>query len=231
MTDLDQRIELHRKWLLNEPGGIRLNASHEDLAVKGVVVGISKGKLYGANLSKALLRGVNLRNADLRNTNLLGAVLTRARLGGANLCSSDLSYSHLEGAELSGADLSHTDLHQSFMGGADLTEADLSCANFTNACTSKANLSNTDLTGIRGIWQDHNLLSEILWRAADTVERQMLASFVGRKTNWCWTEWTEWKHPEKDWAFAQLAKWVHYDDTENDIPIMVWEARWEARKR
>ena len=57
-------LELHRKWINDEPGGKR------------------------ANLREADLRGANLREADLR-----GADLWEADLRGANLWEADLDYS------------------------------------------------------------------------------------------------------------------------------------------
>ena len=60
-------LDLHAKWLKNEPDGVRLSAvAHADLS--------------GANL-----RGTNLSYADLSGANLSGANLNSANLNGAKL--------------------------------------------------------------------------------------------------------------------------------------------------
>ena len=57
------------------------------------------------------------------------------------------------------------------------------------------------------------MLSEILWRAAQgNIAREQLAAWIGRKTVWCWKEWLSVEHPEKQWAMAELVKWVQEGD-------------------
>lgn len=84
--DLNKILDLHKKWLGNNPDGVRANLSGADLR--------------GANLSVADLRAANLSGADLREADLRGADLKWANLSGANL----------SGANLSGADLRWADL-------------------------------------------------------------------------------------------------------------------------
>ena len=86
-----------------------------------------------------------------------------------------------------------------------------------------ANLSGADLGGARISWSSHALLSEILWRAAGDVEsRLMLAAYVGRRVEWCWSQWEVWTHPDREWALAELAKWIHPDDGDG-VPKIVRE--------
>ena len=80
-----------------------------------------------------------------------------------------------------------------------------------------ADLQEAYLRGAKISWSSHALLSEILWRAADTEARQMLASFVGRMTDWCWDQWAKWEHPEREWAIAELRKWVQDGDGAPDL--------------
>jgi len=80
-----------------------------------------------------------------------------------------------------------------------------------------AYLQRANLQGAKISWSSHALLSEILWRAADTEARLMLAAFVGRKTDWCWSEWATWDHPEREWALAELRKWVQDGDEAPDL--------------
>ena len=64
-------LELHQKWINEEPGGERANLQEADLC--------------GANLRGADLCGANLQEADLCGANLRGANLQGADLRGAGL--------------------------------------------------------------------------------------------------------------------------------------------------
>ena len=68
---LSKILELHKKWINNEPGGEQANLREADLW---------RADLWRANLGEADLRG-----ADLRGANLGGANLKGANLKGANL--------------------------------------------------------------------------------------------------------------------------------------------------
>jgi len=64
--DLNKILDLHKKWLGNNPDGVRAD-------------------LRGADLREADLSGANLREADLRRAELREADLRRADLSRANL--------------------------------------------------------------------------------------------------------------------------------------------------
>ena len=104
-ADLNQILDLHRKWSNSEDGGKRAD-------------------LRGANL-----RGANLRNADLHGAGLCGADLRNANLRGANLRSADLRNANLRGANLCDANLRGVDLR-----GADLCDAGLCGADLDYSC-------------------------------------------------------------------------------------------------
>ena len=72
-VNIEERLELHQKWIRNEPGGIRLEE-------------------HGANLREANLREADLWGADLRGANLREANLWGADLRGANLREANLDY-------------------------------------------------------------------------------------------------------------------------------------------
>ena len=97
--NIEERLELHQKWIRNEPGGIRLEE-------------------HGANLQEADLRGADLRGADLH-----GANLQEADLRGANLQEADLHGANLRGANLRGANLWGANLQEANLWGADLDYA------------------------------------------------------------------------------------------------------------
>ena len=104
--ELKNVLDLHRKWLNDEDGGVRAD-------------------LRGANLWGANLRGANLRGANLREANLWGADLWGANLWGANLWGANLRGANLRGANLWGADLREANLWGADLREANLREADL----------------------------------------------------------------------------------------------------------
>ena len=78
---LSKILELHKKWINNEPGGEQANLREADLWRAD----LWRADLWRANLGEADLRGADLRGADLRGANLGGANLKGANLKGANL--------------------------------------------------------------------------------------------------------------------------------------------------
>ena len=101
--------------------------------------------------------------------------------------------------------------------GADLRGADLEGANLEGATLWRANLEGANLRGadLEGAdlnWDSHALLSEILWRAAETQQQMMLAAFVGRATDMCWDDFAAMRHPAKKWARLELKKWYKDGD-------------------
>ena len=116
INNLDEILGEHKKWILDEEGGLRADLSDADL---------SDADLRGADLSRANLRGANLSRADLSRANLSRADLSRANLRGADLSDADLSDANLRGADLSDADLRGADLSDANLRGANLSRADL----------------------------------------------------------------------------------------------------------
>ena len=122
--DLNKILDLHKKWLGNNPDGVRADLRGADLR---------EADLSGANLREADLRWADLRVANLREADLRWADLRVADLSGADLRGADLREADLRRADLSGADLSGADLRRADLGGADLSGADLSRANLSGA--------------------------------------------------------------------------------------------------
>ena len=85
--ELKIALGLHKKWLSNEPDGVKLDLSGTDF------YGLD---LRGMDLSYADLSGVDLSYVDLSRTNLQGT---------------DLSYADLSGTKLYYANLHNTNLH------------------------------------------------------------------------------------------------------------------------
>ena len=103
MTKKELRLvlDLHRKWLNNEPDGVRADLRETDLRE--------------ADLSRADLRRADLGGADLCDANLRGADLSEA-----NLCKADL-----RGADLREAYLWKTDLWNANLYAANLWDVNL----------------------------------------------------------------------------------------------------------
>ena len=99
-------LELHEKWLSNEPDGVKLDLRHSDLS--------------GLDLSYADLRRADLSNANLSRANLSGSKLIRTDLSRANLSRANLSCSKLRRADLRRADLSGSYLRFAILSDADL---------------------------------------------------------------------------------------------------------------
>lgn len=130
MTDseLQNILENHEKWLMEEVGGRRADLS-----------GVS---LLGVNL-----RGVDLCKANMREVNLSGANLTDANLQGADLSMADLYEACLYGANLVEADLHGSDLRRACLIRANLCEADMHGTNMRGVCLHIANLRRANLNG------------------------------------------------------------------------------------
>lgn len=101
--ELNIKLELHKKWLNDEEGGVRLN-----------------------------LNGANLIDANLSYTNLIGADLRGADLSCADLSCADLSGADLRYTNLGGADLSGSNLRRAKISGSNLSRAKISGANLSD---------------------------------------------------------------------------------------------------
>ena len=127
---LQEILELHKKWMDCEEGGLRAN--------------LSGAYLSEAYLRRANLCGANLSGAYLSEANLCGAYLSEANLSEANLCGANLRGANLYEANLSGADLCGANLSEANLYGANLCGANLSEANLSGANLSGANLSGAE---------------------------------------------------------------------------------------
>lgn len=112
---------------------------------------------------------------DFRDIQLLREGLTRPDLSGANLDGATLDGANLYGATLDGATL------------------------------VRATLDGATLDGARVNWQSHNLIAEMLFRAAEgDLLKQSLALLIREHTEWCWERWLAKEIPDGD---IQQAQW------------------------
>jgi len=141
-TELENILELHKKWLLDfdkgiEPNrGVKANLSGFDLSCMN---------LDSVDLSMADLSKSNLSKCDLNHANLYGADLHETNLSNAGLYSANLNYTRLYNSNLSCSNLCAADLFSSNLHDADLSKTTLSSAILSNTNLTRANLSNSDL--------------------------------------------------------------------------------------
>lgn len=133
--ELNKILELHQKWLNDDPDGYPADLSDTDLS--GV-------DLNGADLRYACLFRANFSNANLFRVSLRHARVVNTNLSGADLRRSDLRYAYLIDTDLSNADLSNADLNYT-----DLSKANLSNANLRGSNFFYANLTDTKLDNIK----------------------------------------------------------------------------------
>ena len=122
---LSKILELHKKWINNEPGGKQANLRGADLW---------KADLRRADLRRADLWKADLRIADLRRADLRGAYLGEADLWRADLWRADLRRANLRRADLGEANLGEANLGEANLRGADLRIANLKGANLDYSC-------------------------------------------------------------------------------------------------
>lgn len=94
--ELEQKLELHRKWLNHEVGGKRLILSNVDmsnmrLAGKDFSLCVAiKADFKGADLSNCLFRKADIRDSDLSYANICGADFTGTNLYGVKKVGVDI---------------------------------------------------------------------------------------------------------------------------------------------
>ena len=141
-VELKTILDLHEKWLNNEPDGEKADLCWADLRLAD----LSRTNLHGADLTGANLRAANLRWADLSEARLCDAELCGANLYMTNLIKADLNgadlrFTHIYGTDLNDACLSFADLSRTNLHRANLIGADLRCANLHDANLYMANLT------------------------------------------------------------------------------------------
>jgi uncharacterized protein YjbI with pentapeptide repeats len=150
----------------------------------------------------------NLEGSDLRGSDLEGAKLIDAKLRGSDLEGAKLIDADLRGADLTDAKLRGANLKYANLSGADLIDADLSGADLRGATHTGANLN----------WQSHDLIAEILRRAAGVdAEKRKVAGLILVSRDWCWEEFLSLNDPMSAWALKELSVWAEGDTNAPEI--------------
>jgi len=104
---------------------------------------------------------------------------------------------------LIGANLNGANLSGAYLSGADLREADLRGAYLENITVN---------------WQSHDLIAEILKRAAgDNMKKRQLAGLILISRELCWNDFLAMKLLHTKWALNELRKWVKDGDGAPDV--------------
>jgi len=123
-----------------------------------------------------------------------------------------------DGASLDGASLEGALLNRALLNGASLNGVSLEGAWLNRAWLNRALLNGASLEGARLNWQSHDLIAEILRRAAgNVVAKRSLAGLVLISRDWCWDEFLAIDHSEREWALDELRKWVQSGDGAPDV--------------
>ena len=143
-NELQEILDLHKRWLDKEPDGRQADLSGKDL----IGARLDGAWLQGANLENAWLNDAWLQKAHLKNAYLDGGSLQEAHLEKACLNGADLRKANLENARLNGANLQWTYLKEAYLDGACLYDADLQNACLAGASLRYADLRKADLRGV-----------------------------------------------------------------------------------
>lgn len=204
VAKLNSILDRHAAWKRGEERGQFAKLALADLGGGDLSdADLSGADLRGADLGCASLRCADLSDADLSGANLRGSDLWCASLRSANLSDANLRCANLRRANLRCANLSGANLLGANLGGADLGGANL----------GGADLSNARLSGITVPWMSHDLVAEILRRAAgEDIEKRQLAGLVLISHDWCWGRFLKIEHPLRQWALDELRKWIRDGD-------------------
>lgn len=157
-SDLDQVVELHKKFAMGQRGGKRAILKFVD---------ISDLSLRGVDLSQADFTGSNLTNVDMSNGTFTSCCffacdLRNSNLEKANFRRADFRGAYVAGANLSGADLDSADLREGKImqrnsdGGLDNRKRGMNLEENRSwsAIFTGAQLTETNLSGIKAIAAD-----------------------------------------------------------------------------
>ena len=151
---------------------------------------------------------------------VIEAVAARANLARAYLAGAYLAGASLDGANLARANLARAYLARAYLARANLDGANLARANLAGASLAGANLARANLDGARINWQSHDLIAELLRRAAaGDVERRKVAGLVLVSRDWCWEQFLAIESDLRGWALDTLA--AHITEGDNAPAILV----------
>ena len=200
MTDLIIRkaFVAHARWYKGESGGMRADFTNKDF-----------------------------RCRDFSSTNFHRAIFVRTNLAGATMsCSnfyeSDFTEASLERAYLSCADCHGANFTNAILDGANLANADFSGCDFTGASLVNTYLPTCNLDGAVLNWDSHDLVAEVLRRAATTVLERSIAGLFQMCRDTPVVDIFGFVIPGMNWAENECTRWLRDGD---NAPAVLREAR------
>jgi len=137
----------------------------------------------------------------------------KKRWTGETICSGETLEAVKSFPDLRWADLRLYDLRLYDLRGADLRGADLRLSDLRGVDLRGADLHGADLHGAKLAWQSHDLLAEILKRAAgDDIAKLKVAGVILLCREKCWRELLAIRDPLTGWAIGVLREWVQDGD-------------------
>ena len=179
----------------------RLNANKEGARFEGEDIG-------GYDFKGRLLRGITFVGCSFDEASFAGCYLRDAVFIECKLLDVDFEAAFLEDSNFRGSVLRR----------CDFTRADLDDANFQGATLELSTFHHASLHGaiFEGAtlpWDQHDILAELLRRAAmnqkkNRTARLMVAGLVSVGQHLCWANFLHIRHEEREWALNVLAEYV-----------------------
>lgn len=126
----------------------------------------------------------------------------------------------VQAAVKAGADLAGADLAGAYLAHANLAHANLARADLASAYLAHADLAHANLARAKINWTSHDLLSELLRRAAgNDLQKRSLAGLPLVSRDWCWNQFIALQLPEelRAWAIDTLRPFVREGDGAPEI--------------
>ena len=200
MTDLIIRkaFVAHARWYKGESGGMRADFTNKDF-----------------------------RCRDFSSTNFHRAIFVRTNLAGATMsCSNfyeaDFTDASLERAYLSCADFHGSNFTCAVLDGANLANADFSGCDLTDASFVNTYLPTCKIEGARLNWKSHDLVAEVLRRAAMSDVSKSIAGLFVMCRETPVADIFKYLIPGMRWALKECAHWLRDGD---NAPAILREAR------
>ena len=158
--NIKEKIELHKKWINKEPGGIKLDLSNMNLSYHVFRhCDLREANLSGADLSHTNLSHALLTNADLSHSDLRYADLNNVKAANANFIGANANHCYMDRASITHSNLSHANFNFACAPHADFNGSNFSWSNLTGStlCTSslngtnftQANIKNSNLNNVQ----------------------------------------------------------------------------------
>lgn len=153
---------------------------------------------------KRSLSGRIVKQKQLRNISevVRGSVFYNCNFTGFDLTRSDFIGCEFESCIFYQTNLNYTIFKRCLIHCCAFTGIDFTTVVFRN------NEGRSSFLNCKMNWKSHNLISMILKREAKTHSQMSAANFVDINYNFCWKQFMDADHPEKQWALDTVRKYL-----------------------